>query len=214
MAAAEHFNPFFLWGSSLQNSRVLSHSCQWANHRVWPYTGFTADDCSVEDSSENKEEKETSTPLTCKIPKLQQSATPQSTYSKSYRPIAAEETKKVLHSYVPSEVDVMEYLGTYSTVLTDIFTLKFHWLKKWKATNQLRADWYFPTHGVLLCTQANNSHLHSDHHLVAKSLKDNTVGLPHLVIMEDMMPLHIRNTLSKRIFPSHICQNQFLLPSK
>jgi hypothetical protein len=79
----------------------------------------------------------------------------------------------------------MEYLGTYFTVLTDIFTLK-------KATNQLRADWYFPTHGVLLCTQANNSHLHSDHHLVAKSLKDNTVGLPHLVIMEDMMPLHIR----------------------
>jgi hypothetical protein len=38
------------------------------------------------------------------------------------------------------------------------------------------------TQSIIICTQAD--HLHSDHHSIAKSVKDGTVGLPHMVLSE------------------------------
>jgi hypothetical protein len=58
----------------------------------------------------------------------------------------------------------------------------------------------FPTFGLLIEGEATNSHWYCDHHALARSMVDNTLGVPHCVLSNDYAAyLHSSNICLSRI---------------
>jgi hypothetical protein len=51
--------------------------------------------------------------------------------------------------------------------------------------NPFSGGLFFPTYGIIIKGEASNSHWYCDHHALARSTVDGTLGVPHCVLSKN-----------------------------